>query len=291
LNREAPPLPTRVGHAEWGDNRIRGHSVARDLAGRETIVGLLALAIGGRRIDANERGLLDDIGVVGSVGDPRIWPLKLVRVTAAYGGCLAGVAAVTVCSEGAIVGQHAVGLAAELLLSLSHRMRAFNVFGASPEVLALDDLVLEDECRRLLEKKGRLSGFGVAFRERDERLDMLIERVAARGRSELPYWRLSTKLAETVRRIRRLEPNIGLGAAAICLDIGFTPAQIGPLITAIGSTDSWSNAFEGSQQAPACLQSLPIGSVRYVGPPPLCSPRAVDEERMTSAAGRATTGR
>jgi hypothetical protein len=267
-------LPTRLGHAEWGDNRFRGLSMARDLAGRETTTGLVALAIGGRRLDPIERGLLDDIGVVGSVGEPRIWPLKLVRVTASYGGCLAAVAAVNVCSEGAMVGQHAVGLAAALLLDLSRRMRAFNVIGASPDVLALDDLALENECRRLLEEKGRLFGFGVPFRKRDERLDMLIERVVASGRSELPYWRLSTRVAETVRRIRRLEPNIGLGAAAICLDIGFTPAQIGPLVMAIGSTDFWSNAVEGAEQAPACLQTLPRGSVNYIGPAPRPSPRA-----------------
>jgi hypothetical protein len=284
-------LRTRVGHAEWGDNRFCGHSVARELAGGETIAGLLALAIGGRRVDPIERGLLDDIGVVASVGDPRIWPLKLVRVTASYGGCLAAVAAVNVCSEGAMVGQHGTGLAAALLLDLSRRMRAFEVFEASPDVLALDDLALEDECRRLLDKKGRLFGFGVPFRERDERLDMLFERVAARGRSELPYWRLCTRVAKTVRRIRPLEPNIGLGAAAICLDIGFTPAQIGPLVTALCSADFWANAFEGAHQAPPCLQSLPIGSVRYMGPPPISSPRAVDEERMTSAAGRTTIGR
>jgi hypothetical protein len=274
LNRETPALPTRVGHAEWGDNRFRGHSVVRELAGRETIAGLLALAIGGRRVDPVESGLLDDIGVVASVGDPRIWPLKLVRITASYGGCLAAVAAVNVCSEGAMVGQHGVGAAAALLLDLSRRMRAFNVAGASPEILAQDDLALEDECRRLLEKKGRLFGFGVPFRERDERLDMLIDRVAARERGELPYWRLFTRVAETVRRIRLLEPNIGLGAAAVCLDIGFTPGQIGPLVTALCSADFWANAFEGAEQAPPGMQSLPLGSVRYVGPPPISSPRA-----------------
>jgi hypothetical protein len=277
LNRETPALGTRVGHAEWGDNRFRGHSVAHELAGRETTTGLLALAIGGRRVDPIECGVLDDIGVVVTVGDPRVWPLKLVRVTASYGGCLAAVAAINVCFEGARVGQPAAGLAAAFLLDLSRRMRAFSARRASHDDRAFDDLALEDECRRLLERKDRLFGFGVPFRARDERLDMLIERVAARGRSELPYWRLFTRVVEILRRIRQLEPNVGLGAAAACLDIGFTPAQIGPLIAALGSADLWSNAFEGAQQAPPCMQSLPIDSVRYVGPPPIRSPRGIDE--------------
>jgi hypothetical protein len=228
------------------------------------------LAVGGRRLDPIERALLDDIAAVLTVGDPRVWPLKLVRLTSSYGGCLAAVAAVTVCFEGARVGMPTIGLAAEVLVGLHHRTRATRDRGESP-----DDVALEEECKRLLAAGERLFGFGVPFRKRDERLDMLIERVAAHGRSELPYWRLFTRAGETFRRIRNLEPNVGLGIAAICLDIGFAPAQIGPLTTALGSTDFWANAVEGAEQMPPSLQMLPESSVRYVGPAPRCSPRAI----------------
>ena len=270
-SRGSPVLPTRVGHAEWGDNRFRGHSVARDLAGQESLAGLLALAIGGRRLDREERGLLDDVAAVVTVGDPRIWPLKLARLTACYGGCLAGVAAATICLDGAKVGPPATGLAAEVLVDLHARLARR---GARRD--AHDPSVLERECQRMLEARGRLFGFGVAFRPRDERITMLSARVAARGRSELPYWRLFVRVGDVFRRIHNLEPNVGLGAAAVCLDMGFTPAQIGPLMMALGASDFWSNAFEGAEQAPAVLRRLPSTNVRYVGP----------EERLTERAAR-----
>jgi hypothetical protein len=286
LKSETPALPTRVGHAEWGDNRFCGHSVARDLAGRESLAGLMALAIGGRRLQPEACALIDDLAIILMVGDPRIWPLKLVRVASAYGGPLAAVAAATVSFAGARVGHPAAGLAAEVLVKIEQRVAAAR---ATADVSA--EAALEDECKRLLADAGRPYGFGVPFRPRDERLVMLGERVAARGRGEFAYWRLFEQVAETVRRIRGLEPNVGLGAAAVCLDLGFTPAQIGPLITALGACDFWSNAVEGAEQAPPCLQTLPIGSVRYVGPAPRCSPRALDDGKSTSAVGRATISR
>jgi hypothetical protein len=266
MRGERPTLPTRVGLAQWGDNRFRGYSAANDLSGCETTTGLLVLAIVGRRVDEGERLMLDDMATVTNVADPRIWPLKLVRVTSAYGGSLAAFAAATVCLQGARIGHEMVGRAAEILRVLRDRLLA----SEAPD----SDEVLEVHCRQLLADQGRLLGLGVPFRPRDERVDMLVERVDARGRNALPYWLLFTRAADTFWRIRHVRPNMGLAAAAICLDMGFTPAQIGPLITALAAPAYWANAFEGAEQAPACLQMLPESCVRYVGPPPRKSPRA-----------------
>jgi len=265
MSGERPTLRTRVGLAEWGDNRFRGYSAAHDLSGRESIGGLLVLAIAGRRIDANERLMLDDMATVTNVADPRIWPLKLVRVTSSYGGCLAAFAAVTVSLEGARIGHEMVGRAAEILVRLHDGLVASGTES---------DDVLEELCRRLLAEHGRVLGLGVPFRPRDERVDMLMERVAARGRSEQPYWQLFTRAAEIFWRIRRVRPNMGLAAAAICLDMGFTPTQIGPLITALAAPAYWANAVEGAEQMPPSLQTLPERCVRYVGPALRKSPRA-----------------
>jgi hypothetical protein len=227
-----------------------------------------------------ERAVLDDLATVITVGDPRVWPLKLVRVVSAYGGAMAAVAAGTASFAGARVGYPAAGLAAEVLATIGERIAAARSTGhASAEA------ILGDECQRLLAGGGRPFGFGVPFRPRDERLMMLTERVAARGRRDLAHWRIFEQVAETIRRIRGLEPNVGLGAAAVCLDIGFTPTQIGPLITALGSADFWANAVEGAQQASPCMQTLPLGSVRYVGPAPISSPRAVCEGKGVQRGG------
>ena len=264
-----PSLPTRVGHAEWGDNHFRGYSVLHDLAGREGITSLLALAIAGRRLEENERLMLDDVATVTIVADPRIWPLKLVRVMSSYGGCNAAVAAITISLEDAPIGHHAAGRAAEVLIQLRQGLSA-----EGAELRAKDDGVFEDLCRRLVRDNDRPFGFEVPFRDRDERVDMVSDRVAARGRSDLPYWRLFVKAADVFWRIKRLRPNIPVAMGAICLDMGFAPAQIGPLMTAMGASPFWANAVEGAEQAPACLQMLPADCVRYVGPPARLSPRA-----------------
>jgi hypothetical protein len=267
-------LPTRVGHAEWGDNRFRGYSVACDLAGRESMAGLLALAIAGRRVDDNERLILDDIATIISVADPRIWLLKLVRLASAYGGCNAGVAAITVSLENAPIGHHATGTAAELLLDMRRGLLAAGADGEDP-----DDRVLEEQCRRSLADHRQPFGFWVPFRARDERVEMLAERVAARGRATLPYWRLFAKIADIFWRIDNLRPSAPVAVSAVCLDMGFTPVQIGPLVTAMGASDFWANAFEGAAQMPPSLQTIPASWVRYLGPQPRMSPRALARQR------------
>ena len=263
-----PILPTRVGHAEWNDNRFRGYSVARDLASRETCTGLLGLAIVGRRLDDDERAILDDLATVMTVADPRVWPLKLVRVVSSFGGCLAALAAGTVNLEGAIVGHPSTGRAAAVLVSLAEMTAESLRRDGVTEEWAMDSA-----CRELLSRSSRLSGFGVPFRQRDERVDMLTACVEARGRSELQYWRLFSRATEMFRRTKSLEPNIGLAAGAVCLDIGVPIAQIGPFVTALGISDLWCNAMEGSEQAAETLQCLPLDVVRYAGPLERVSPR------------------
>jgi hypothetical protein len=262
-------LPTRVGHAEWGDNRFRGYSVARELAGHESASGFLALAISGRRLTENERSMLDDVVSVLTAADPRIWQFKLIRLVSAYGGCSPGVAALTISLEDASIGHHVTGSAAEMLL----RLRDEASLGGD-DAAEVDDAVLEQRCRQMFADNGRPSGFWVPFRPRDERVDLLAERVAALERHRLPYWRLFEKVADMFWRIGSVRPNIPAALAAVSLDMGFTPAQIGPLMTALGAPAFWANAFEGAAQAPRCLQALPRDNVRYVGPAPRLSPRA-----------------
>jgi hypothetical protein len=272
VSGEIPTLPTRIGHAEWGDNRLRGYSVGRDLAGRESTTGLFVLSIVGRRLNENERLMLDDLAVVANVADPRIWPLKLVRVVAAFGGRFAAMAAATVCLEGAQIAEASAGRAADILVELHHALLAE---GTDP--WSADEWVFEKHCRSWLAERSRPVGFHVPFRPRDERVDLLAERVAARGRSELNYWRLFAKVTEAFFRIGNMRPNIMPAAGAVCLDMGFTPRQIGPLMMAIGSSAYWANAVEGAEQSPVCLQMLPETCLRYVGRAPRRSPRAGGE--------------
>ena len=256
-------LPTCVGHAEWGDNWAFGHSVARELAGKERYVGLLSLAVAGRRLTASECALLDDLAVVMTVADPRIWPLKLVRVASSHGGCLAAFAAGQLCLDEAFVGHFTTGEAARMLFE-TRRALGDGCFDL--------DAVTE-HVRALLEPGKRLLGIGVPFRHVDERVVMLMERVHARGRADLAFWKLFLLFQTALESVKKLRPNIGLAAAALCLDLGFTPRQCAILVSALGSTDFLANAVEGSLQAPAVLRELPKSAVVYRGSTPRTSPR------------------
>jgi hypothetical protein len=277
VNRKGAVLSTRVGHAEWGDNRFRGYSVARELAGRETGTGMLALAIGGRRLAEPERAMLDDLAVAMAAADPRIWPLKLVRVVSSYGRCLPALAAGIVNLQEALIGHPSTGRAAEVLVSLGEMTsEAVRRDGMTQE------MAIGEVCREFFSRGNRWTGFGVPFRARDERVDILATCVVARGRAGLPYWRLFSGVTTVLRRTKNLEPNIGLAAAAVCLDMGFALTQIGSLVFALGVSSLWANALEGSAQAPEILQTLPRASVRYVGRSERVSPRAAREDGSAS---------
>lgn len=255
------PLATHVGHADWGDNRYCGFSVAADLAGKETIAGLIALATTGVRLPPEERAVLDDIAVVMTVADARIWPLKMTRVVSSYGGSLAAVAAANVCLEEAYVGHWTAGEAAVLLAALK----------AEAPSLTVEAMREPLDCR--FRSGVRLIGFGVPFRQEDERVRMLRECLVRRGRVALPYWRTLEAASGAARLLRGLEPNVGLGVAAACLDLGFTPRQTSLLCVALGQTDYIANGVEGAEQRPPTLRRIPDESVDYVGKPARTSPR------------------
>jgi hypothetical protein len=250
-------IPTRVAHAEWGDNRLQGHSVKDELAGNETWLGVVVLGVTGRRLGEAERGMLDDLGVVMTVADPRIWPLKLARVAAAYGDTLAGVAAGTLAMDEALIGNWTFGAMAGLLRRLR---RAASAPDDAPSV--------EAACRAELGSMRRILGFGVSSRPVDERVEMLRLRVAARGRDRLEYWTLFEQVAAAVMQLKGLKPNIASAAAAVCLDLGFDERETAVICAFIGLSDFLPNAAEGAVQMPASLQSLDLASIRYVGPPP-----------------------
>jgi hypothetical protein len=79
---------------------------------------------------------------------------------------------------------------------------------------------------------------------------------------------------DAARKLKSLEPNIAGGVAAVCLDLGFTPRQIGILCVTLAQVDMMSNAVEGSEQRPEILRELPHDVLDYVGRPARESPRA-----------------
>lgn len=249
---------TRVGHAGWDDHRHFGKWVFSELAGNTSTTGLIALAATGRLPDESACGMLDDIAVVLTVADPRIYPLKLVRLASSFGDPLAGLAAAVAAMQGAIVGPQIAQNSALWMAEAAHKL----------ENSIQDDDAIKEVITDLLNERGRLSGFGVPFRKVDERRTALMDRASARGMDGGTYWKLHDRIAYLVGELRGIPANVGLSVAALSLDMGFRPEELTPLYTGLTINVFLANAVEGACQAPEVLRWLPVESIEYVGVPP-----------------------
>jgi hypothetical protein len=268
---EIEAIKTRVAWAGWDDHKFCGHWAFAELMGHESYTGLLALAITGRRLPHDQCVMLDDLAGAMTVAEPRIWGPKAARLAAAFGGTLAACCAATLCLEGSAVGPWTTTRAARNLLALRSALEGRR---SDPEAVRRETLAL-------LAAQKRLVGFGVPFRPYDERLRALARCVEKRERDRLPFWTLQVAMSDALRREKGLEPNIGIGTAAVCLDLGLAPDEIAPLAVALNQHLIYASAVEGARQAPAALRHLPDDRIDYVGRPPRKSPRAESEPNAT----------
>jgi len=262
-----PPLSTRVGHAGWGDNQFCGRSVLRDLAGRASWIDLLALALGRQPLRPDDNQLLEDVAASAMAADPRIWPLKIARLASSYGGTLIPLSAAHAWFEGAPNSPWTAGACAELLVGL-----AVELGERVDEPAALQQALT----RRGLDA-GKLPGFGIAVRPEDERVVAVAESRRRRGHPPGKFFRLAESVAAMLQPPRPL--NIYGAFAAVSLDLGFAPEQIGTLTTVLISVSVVANVVEGAAQAPPVLQRLPNDRVLYQGPERRPSPRALSTRR------------
>jgi hypothetical protein len=240
-------VPTRSAHWGWDEHRYFGHKVFEELTGSESFIGLNALAVVGRRLSPECCGLLEDAATALTLADPRIWPLKLTRVVAAYGGMPSAAAAGLLVQQSAQIGPWVCARAAETLLEFRTDLGD-----------RFDDATLAKELvEKHLAKHRFIWGFGTPFRNRDERLVAFGRCVERRERHGLPHWKTMEILSTAARDIRGVEPNIGLAVAAACLDMGLDPTQIGPLVIALVSHMFIAHAVEGARQRSEVLRELP----------------------------------
>lgn len=266
-------IVSRVAALGFPEHRFRGYAVFDELVGHESTSSLIALAVTGRRVSDEEAAVLDDIASTTLVGDPRIWPLKLIRIVASYGGVLAGYAAGHMAIEGDRIGPPITRYAAEMLVEL--RRAVGDRLG--------DRSAIADAARTMLAGKKRLIGYGIPFRPYDERYVVLHKRMQERGRADLPYFRVHDVLSEVVKEQKRLAPNAGIVIAAILLDMGFSPEETAAVFHFINQPVFMANAYEGASQASPELQSLPADSIAYAGSAPRVSPRAARGARDDGA--------
>ncbi|MBL9037834.1 MAG: hypothetical protein JNG84_04895 [Archangium sp.] len=261
-------LPTRVAQTGDADHRFCGYGVFSDLVSNISAIGLTWLAVGGPRLSADEHIVLDLVAASITMSDPRVWPLKIGRIAASYGNDLAGVAAGTAMFADANVGPWPAGAAAQLLLDFDAGLRGDE-----------RDADLDAAASAFLNARTRPVGFGVPFRDEDERLVALrsaLERHGGRNRRH--FFHLSEILSGISRRERSLEPNIILGISATLLDLGLrNPHAIAVMTLPLVQHTLYANAVEGAGQKSHLFQCLPASVVTYVGPAPRVSPRAAAE--------------
>ncbi len=258
-----PTLVTRVGHAEHGDNRFRGHGVHDELTGALPYWSLISLAVGHRIMTTDECATLDALSVAACAADPRIWPLKAVRLGSAYGSATVGLCAGMLVTDG-VHGPRMSTASAEILLAVR---TAVGVDGT------------DDGLERALEphfavRVRPIPGFGVAARGVDERVLAFDDWCTHNARVRGPYWRLMRRIEEIAVRRRRTPVNISGAVAAVLLDVGFAPAQVHLPAMFTVMQNFVANAAEGASEAPTILRELPATVVTYVGVPARKSPRA-----------------
>jgi hypothetical protein len=255
---------TRSGHWGWDEHRYFGHAVFEELAGKQSFTGLMALSILGRRLSDEDVAVLDDMAGVLTLADPRIWPLKATRLVASYGATIPAVAAGLLIEEGARIGPSTGARAAEVLGEFHRRIDG-----------RVDDRAhVEAVVGEYLAEHSFVWGFGTPYRSRDERLIAFRECMHRRGRDVLPHYRTMEAVTEVVRATRSSEPNIGVAVAAVSLDIGLTPAEVGAISAALMLHMFFGHAVEEASSQTTLLRRLPDEYVRYTGRKDRTSPRA-----------------
>lgn len=254
-----PVVVTRVGLSLFGDNAFRGRSMNTEIVGVDGFWSMISQAIDGPRLDSERERCMSDVAVCAQAADPRVWPLKLARLVSSYGSSIGGLCAAMLSSEAAFIGP-------------------WSATGAAMRLVALEKLDAADLERRVHELLGageRFVGYGVPLRPVDERVVKMRSLIPTRYPS-IPgkYWVLAHDLERILFEARGVHMNIGAAVGALCLDLGFSPEQIGPLSVMHATSSFLAHSWEGSQQRAEVLQQLPSRLVEYVGPPPRRSARA-----------------
>ncbi len=260
---KVPEIVTRCAH--WGveEHRYQGHAVFAELLGAESVGGLTALSVLGRRANEELLHVLDDIGVALSLADPRIWPLKLTQLIASYGATMLPAALGWLTLEDARIGPWACQRTADLLVDFSKRLGDDL---HDPERVAA---VVQDYLRQ----HQFVWGFGTPYRQRDERLVAFTRAIEQRGRHRLRFWGCVCAVAPVVEAQRKTAPNVSLGVSAALLDAGVAPTKIGPLVASLMHHMFVANALDSAARVENPMRVLQSEHVVFKGRSPRLSPR------------------
>ncbi len=260
--REDGPLMTHVGRALWAEHLLFGKNMYRDIVPLGA-VQLLPLFIGGITLPPAEAEVFSRFCVCTCITDPHIWPLKIARLGSSYGRMVPGVVTGALLQESSRIGAAPTSGSAHWLLALIAEV------GADPS-----DAVLFERLEHIITTQKLLPGFGVPFRDVDERVEAVRRVVNEAGFENRPHWKLFVRVAHWIALNKRIAPNLASATAALLLDLGFAPDDTGTVIFILVLLTQFANAVEGAKQAPRLMRALGEETVVYAGEPPRLSSRA-----------------
>ena len=197
--------------------------------------------------------------------DARIWPLKLTRLLASHGDALAGYFGAQLVGTGKIMGPGAAVEAAQGLAWIAAEVADH-----------ADHAAIARAGRTWRERMhNRFGGFGVPFRDVDERRTALLRLVGDGPLSRGRHWQLHLRLVAAMHPLR---PNCVISFVAMLLDIGLAPERAGIAVAVCMSQTFLAHAVEAAAIDGARAHDLPPAAIRYCGAAPrdTRAPTAID---------------
>lgn len=256
LESHAGVLRTRMGGAFVGQRAVfRGHDLHADLAELDWME-LYVFGITGLRVSAAQRRVLHALWVYTSYPDARIWNNRVVALAGSSrsSGTLATAAALAV-SEADIYGR---GIDIRVA-SFLHHARQLRDAGAD----------LEAYVRAELKAHRALAGYGRPIAAGDERLAPMMALIEREGLQDGAHVRTAFAVEQLLQAGRwRLRMNYAALAAALTLDMGFTPRQHYLFSFPAFLAGMQPCFIEASEMPAGTLLPLGCDDIAYQGPAP-----------------------
>lgn len=193
-----------------GDHELRGKLVFGELLGKKSFMQVAALAVAGVEISESDGQLLEDIGVLAQLADPRIWPLTVAKRIAANNGSLAEAVTAGIAS---LCTDQMTGLPSAGFMRFLDRVESEVLHGRTVESVVLG----------ALDRGERIPGVGRPVLRGDERVPPMLEAIRRHGRRGRASVLLSLEVDRVLAREKGLHVNSAGLCGAVMRDFGFSP--------------------------------------------------------------------
>jgi len=112
---------------------------------------------------------------------------------------------------------------------------------------------------------GRIGGFGVPFRDQDERLVGLMKLIIDHPARARPMWKLHEQVVEVMRGQHQLASNVVFPLTALLLDLGIPARRMGMFLSLLMAPTFAAHALEAADHDAAYLREIPPSAIDYRG--------------------------